>query len=197
MYMTKPPFFARWIYPEAIFEKKSADKKLLLTFDDGPHPVITPQVLEILAEHNIKATFFCLGERAEQYPEIIQMIRDQGHEIGNHGYRHLNGWKTDNDTYIKNVEKGKDILQTNLFRPPYGRLTPGQYHSLKKENSIIFWNLMLYDFDARFRLDEALKIANKSLNERSIIVLHDNEKSERNLVKLLKPLIELIKYNYI
>lgn len=197
MYMTKPPFFARWIYPEAIFEKKSADKKLLLTFDDGPHPEITPQVLEILAEHNIKATFFCLGERAEQYPEIIQMIRDQGHDIGNHGYRHLNGWKTDNDTYIKNVEKGKDILQTNLFRPPYGRLTPGQYHSLKKENSIIFWNLMLYDFDARFRLDEALKMANKSLNKRSIIVLHDNEKSERNLIKLLKPLIELIKYNYI
>ncbi|MBX7225528.1 MAG: polysaccharide deacetylase family protein [Chitinophagales bacterium] len=197
MNMTKPPFFARWIYPEAIFEKKSADKKLLLTFDDGPHPEITPQVLETLAEHNIKATFFCLGERAKQYPEIIQMIRDQGHDIGNHGYRHLNGWQTDNDTYIKNVEKGKDILQTNLFRPPYGRLTPGQYHSLKKENSIIFWNLMLYDFDARFRVDEALKIANKSLNERSIIVLHDNEKSGKNLVKLLKPLIELIKYNYL
>ena len=194
MYMTKPPFFAPWIYPEAIFERKSGDKKLLLTFDDGPHPELTPQVLEILAKHDLKATFFCLGERAEQYPEIIKMIRTQGHDIGNHGYQHLDGWQTDFNTYIQNTEKGKAITQSPLFRPPYGRLSPRQYHHLKKENQIIFWNLMLFDFDKNFTVERALKLARKNLNPSSIIVLHDNEKAGENMINLLKPLIELINH---
>jgi peptidoglycan/xylan/chitin deacetylase (PgdA/CDA1 family) len=134
MYLINIPKWQRWFFPGAIFSKKE-ENIVYLTFDDGPNTGITDDVLTILESYNAKATFFCLGKNAEQYPDLLKKIREKGHAIGNHGYKHINGWRTIDKTYIENVEKGKSILQSNLFRPPYGKITISQFLKLRKSNT--------------------------------------------------------------
>ena len=128
----RPCFVAGWIYPEALFRIKTTEKLLYLTFDDGPDPESTPVLLEILEKHNIKVIFFCNGRAAEKYPELIGQIKSQGHLIGNHGYNHLDGWRTSTEKYIADVENAAGFTSSDLFRPPYGRLSLGQYRKLKR-----------------------------------------------------------------
>jgi peptidoglycan-N-acetylglucosamine deacetylase len=150
---------------------------LYLTFDDGPDTDSTPAILKILAMYNIKATFFCSGEAAEKNPELISKILSEGHIIGNHGYSHLNGWKTSIDTYIKDVEKAFPVTSTGLFRPPYGKLTLRQYNKLKRRFRIVFWDIMPYDFDRSFGGENCLKVLKRKIRPGSVNVLHDTKGS--------------------
>ncbi len=162
------------LYPEAIFRIKTNEKQLLLTFDDGPDPASTPMLLEILSRYQVNAIFFCTGIKAEKYPGLVEKIRSSGHITGNHGYSHLNGWKTSKSSYIDDVEKADALTSPDLFRPPYGRLTPGQYKSLKGKYKIIFWDLMPYDFDNSLSAENVIKVLKERLRPGSIIVLHDS-----------------------
>lgn len=164
MYFVRTPYIIKKIFPEIIWDLPNAENKIYLTFDDGPHPEITPWILEHLKRYDAKATFFCLGKNAEKYPEIVKQILQDGHTIGNHGYAHLNGWKTENDMYVKDFEKGKKILkqvqddyvqvqdskkisrftlnddnksqnEQLLFRPAYGKIKKSQISFLKSEIS--------------------------------------------------------------
>jgi peptidoglycan/xylan/chitin deacetylase (PgdA/CDA1 family) len=90
----RPGIFSRVFYPGAFFRFRTREKVLCLTFDDGPDPESTPEILEILAARKVKALFFCTGRNAELYPRLVQQIRAAGHITGNHGFDHLNGWKT-------------------------------------------------------------------------------------------------------
>lgn len=147
-----------------------------LTFDDGPSEN-TDQILDFLAERKITASFFCLGQQIEKYPKTFERIMNEGHLVGNHGYAHLDGWKTHVDKYIEDVEKGYELNQSKLFRPPFGRLTPNQYRLLKKKFKIVMWSLMPGDFDHHVSVENcAIRISKAT--PRDIIVLHDHKDSD-------------------
>lgn len=166
---------------------------VFLTFDDGPIPEATPYILDILKAYDAKATFFCVGENVERYPHIYQRILDDGHTVGNHTYNHLNGWKTDQEAYVSNVEKSSDVIDSKLFRPPYGRIRPGQMEILSKKYNVIMWDVLSGDFDPKVSSDELYDNVVNNVKNGSIIVLHDNIKSIDKLKVALPKLLEFFK----
>ena len=173
---------ARCLYPEAIFRIKTTGKVLCLTFDDGPDPVSTPELLDILGKYQIRAIFFCSGSAAEKYPVLMNEMRNAGHLIGNHGYGHLNGWRTDSAEYISDVIKASFLTSDKIFRPPFGRLSIKQKKRLPESYKIIFWDIMAYDFDITFGSDKSLRILKNKIRPGSIIVLHDTASSCANAI---------------
>lgn len=151
--------------------------KLYLSFDDGPHPVITPQVLGLLDRYDARAAFFCVGENVERHPEVFEEIKLRGHLPGNHTHNHLNGWKTPLDEYYHNVRKCHEKVQSPWFRPPYGRITPAQIHTLKKEFNIVMWSVLSYDFDKTTHKQECIRLVQQHTRDGSILVFHDSEKA--------------------
>ncbi len=178
----KTPYVAKLIYPSLVWDMPSNENKIYLTFDDGPHPAITPMVLKILDKYDAKATFFCVGENIEKYPATFQLIKQSGHTVGNHSHNHLNGWKTSNSKYYKNIKKSKQLINSNLFRPPYGRISPAQIKHLKKEYKIIMWSVLSYDFDARISKEECLNLSINNSAAGTIIVFHDSEKAKEKML---------------
>ena len=189
MRLFRPFILSRLLYPLALFRIDTKEKELCLTFDDGPDPESTPRILDILEAHNVKAIFFCLGQKAGQYPHLVRLIISKGHIIGNHGYNHLSGWKTNKVDYIENVIKAAELTSPHLFRPPYGRIRPSQYRELTKRFRIFFWDLMPYDFDEQMGNENALNVLKNKIRPGSVIVLHDKTSS-----RVLTFLSEFIKY---
>lgn len=167
------PFPAGVIYPEAIYRIEGRGRKLFLTFDDGPDPVSTPVILNILRAHDVHATFFCSGRKVIATPGLFARIAAEGHAIGNHGFGHLNGLKTSVREYCADIFRGRDITCSNLFRPPYGRLRVRQFRILERSMRIVFWDIMPYDFDKRISPETSYKILKQRLRPGSVIVLHD------------------------
>lgn len=189
MRLFRPFFLLRLFYPEAVFRIKTRNKELCLTFDDGPSPHSTPQILDILEANNIRGLFFCSGQEAEKYPALISLISSKGHIIGNHGYSHLDGYITNTQVYIRNFSKGAKFTPGNIIRPPYGRIRPSQYSELSKNYRVFFWDLMPYDFDPRMTVQKVLNTLKKRIRNGSVIVLHDKPSSS-----VLSFLDEFIKY---
>ena len=175
MYLKVIPSFIQALYPKAIWN--SHDRPLLKwTFDDGPHPKSTPQLLDLLDLHNIKATFFCLGKNVKLYPHLLDAIIARGHALGNHGFEHLSGWKTTTQDYLDNVTKAGEFIESDLYRPPYGRITRAQYQRIIDDlkMNIVFWNLMPGDFDKKVSDNDIITfLANKKVDNQ-LIVLHDH-----------------------
>lgn len=162
------------LYPEAHFRIDTTEKLLCLSFDDGPDPDSTPGLLDILHNLNIRALFFCNGIAAEKYPGLVARIIAEGHSIGNHGFNHLNGWKTSCKEYCNDVIRASRLTSGKLFRPPYGKLSHRQYMEIKKTFRIFLWDVMPYDFDKSFGAERSLAILNRKIRPGSIVVLHDN-----------------------
>lgn len=173
MRLFRPFPFPELLYPEALFRISESAKELCLTFDDGPHPESTPGILSILEAHKVKAAFFCTGRDAEKFPELTRLLISKGHVIGNHGYEHLNGWKTKNQDYFENASRADEYTSSILFRPPYGRIRRSQYNVMKNKYRIIFWDLMPYDFDEKLGGQRAFNMLKTKIRPGSIIVLHD------------------------
>jgi len=178
----KSPSILKNLFPNLIWEIKTTNKEIFLTFDDGPHSKITPQVIKILDEFNVKATFFCVGENIIKYPDIYKQIVSNGHKTGNHSYNHINGWKTSNDEYFTNIEKADKLINSKLFRPPYGRISLSQIKPLSKIYSIIMWTVLTYDFDQKVNKEQCLSNSIKNTKSGSIVVFHDSLKAEKNLI---------------
>jgi peptidoglycan/xylan/chitin deacetylase (PgdA/CDA1 family) len=189
MRLFRPFFLLRLFYPEAVFRIKTRNKELCLTFDDGPSPHSTPQILDILEANNIRGLFFCSGQEAEKYPSLISLISSKGHIIGNHGYNHLDGYVTNTQVYIRNFSNGAKFTSENIMRPPYGRIRTSQYSELSKNYRVFFWDLMPYDFDPRMTSQKVLNNLKKRIRNGSVIVLHDKPSSS-----VLSFLDEFIKY---
>jgi peptidoglycan-N-acetylglucosamine deacetylase len=173
----RPWFFSGWFFPGAEFRIRTGGKVLYLTFDDGPDERSTPLILDILERHNVKALFFCNGRNAEKFPGLISLLKTRGHLIGNHGYDHLNGWKTSSGKYCENVRTAAPHTSDKLFRPPFGRITPVQYRLLRNDYRIFFWDIMPYDFDKSLDAGRCFEILIKKIRPGSIIVLHDTSDS--------------------
>lgn len=182
MWLFRPGLLARCLYPEAIFRIKTTEKVLYLTFDDGPDQYSTPLLLDILDRHGVKALFFCDGRAAEKYPDLMDKIRNKGHMIGNHGYSHLNGWRTGSDKYINDVTRASNFTSGKVFRPPYGGLSLKQKKILLKSFKIFFWDIMPYDFDISFGTLNSLRILKNKIRAGSIIILHDSVSSCANKI---------------
>lgn len=175
----KIPKWLRRIYPEAIWDFSFQEgKSVYLTFDDGPHPEVTPTILDILNKFNAKATFFCAGKNAEKFPELIGQLKSAGHQIANHGFEHLNSKKLTDQLFLENVIKGKEITNSNCFRPPYGKITRHQYRLLRENGiQLVLWTAMSYDFDSGLPSSKRIKKMKEATQNGCIFVFHDNIKS--------------------
>lgn len=178
------------IAPNVTWKVKTNDKVLYLTFDDGPHPSITPMVLSILEEYNAKATFFCVGDNVTKYPEIFNDIISKGHAVGNHTFNHIKGWQSTNQAYIDNIKKAAEVIPSNLFRPPYGRIKPSQIKLLKNDYRIIMWSILTRDYDKSLNPYTALKHLNKLTKPGDVVVFHDSEKAKENMLVMLKGMLQ-------
>jgi peptidoglycan/xylan/chitin deacetylase (PgdA/CDA1 family) len=182
MRLFRPGFMAGWFYPDAIFRIKTTEKLLCLTFDDGPDQKSTPQIVNMLDKYKIKAVFFCNGRSAEKYPSLIQQLISHGHVIGNHGFSHLNGWKTSRRKYITDITNAAEYTSSVLFRPPYGRLRLIQYLKLRRKYKVVLWDVMPYDFDMSFGYKNTLTVLMKKIRPGSIVVLHDQPSSSALII---------------
>jgi len=180
MYLTKTPYVLKKLYPALTWHKNRDARSIFLSFDDGPIPIVTPFVLNILKQYGAKATFFCIGDNVNKHPDIYQQVLADGHRIGNHTYNHLKGWKTGDETYIANFLKCDEQLHTNLFRPPYGRIKNSQVKKLRAINpdlQIIMWDVLSGDFDFNLTPKACLKNVLKHTGNGSIVVFHDSLKA--------------------
>jgi peptidoglycan/xylan/chitin deacetylase (PgdA/CDA1 family) len=190
MHFVRVPYIIKKLYPKAIWSIPNSEKIIYLTFDDGPIPEITPWVLDVLKEKNVNATFFCVGENAKNNSDILHRIISEKHAIGNHTYNHLKGWNTHTLTYIKNTEKCAEIIKSNLFRPPYGRIKQNQYKLLSKKYKIIMWDVLSGDYDKKVSPEKCLENVVNNLRNGSIIVFHDSLKAKLNLQYALPKFID-------
>ena len=168
----------------------SSGKRIYLTFDDGPIPGLTEWIADYLDKYSIKATFFCVGDNVVKNPAMYKRIKDAGHSLGNHTHNHIKGFYTNNETYFENVEACNQVMQTNLFRPPYGQLKFSQERILARKYKIIMWDILSYDYSQTITPEKCLQNAVKYTRPGSIIVFHDNIKAEKNITYALPRAID-------
>jgi peptidoglycan-N-acetylglucosamine deacetylase len=197
-YFIKTPWIAKKFFSSYIWSLPTNENDVYLTFDDGPHPTITPWVLDQLKQFDAKATFFCIGNNVEKHPDVYQKVLDDEHAIGNHTYHHLNGWKTDDNKYIDDVSAAAQLIKSNLFRPPHGRIRNSQAKRInaameRDDVSIIMWDVLSADFDASFSPEQCLNNVLENVTAGSIIVFHDSEKAFNNLKYALPKTLESLK----
>jgi peptidoglycan-N-acetylglucosamine deacetylase len=183
-YFVKTPVWLQKIFPKMIWRIKADEKKIFLSFDDGPHPLHTMFVLNQLKKYNAKATFFCIGNNVRLYPEIYKQIIEDGHSIGNHTYNHLNGKKSKDDEYINDVLEAAKYIDSSLFRPPYGQIKRFQAKVLRemlRPYKIIMWTVLSGDFDSKITKEKCLENVLFNTANGSIVVFHDSEKAAEKM----------------
>ena len=188
--MVRPPTYFRFLYPGVVWNKPSKEKILYLTFDDGPTPEVTSSVLDLLSSHQAKATFFCIGENVEKHPALYNRIKAEGHSIGNHTHTHPNSWKVNSDFYLNDVEEARKVINSNLFRPPYGKLTPRTLFSLRNKYQIIMWDVISGDFDEKVSVEQVQRNVIKNATNGSIIVFHDSVRAAPRMLEVLPKILK-------
>jgi len=180
-YFTKTHFWLKMLYPTCVwnYKQERKEKKIYLSFDDGPHGAATPFVLDELKKKNAKATFFCIGKNVQEESSLYKRILMEGHRVGNHTQNHMNGWKTDNKIYLENIEKAREFIDSDLFRPPYGRATAFQIRNLidKLHYKVVMWDVLAGDFDPKVNGMQAAQRVIQNAKSGSIIVFHDSAKA--------------------
>jgi peptidoglycan/xylan/chitin deacetylase (PgdA/CDA1 family) len=201
MYFIKTPFWLRLIYRSCIWRKSSQERVLYLSFDDGPHPEATPFVLDQLAKFDAKASFFCIGKNVQLHPKIYDTIIAAGHVVGNHTQNHMNGWKNNTKNYIADIQEATKVIDSNLFRPPYGRIRFSQIKALRLQaalpQQIIMWDVLSGDFDTTITGEKCAQNVIQYAGPGSIIVFHDSTKAmDRLRVALPKVLAHFSSLGY-
>ena len=190
MFIEQVPGFVRNLFPKALWRMNPNEKAVYLTFDDGPIPVITPWVIDLLGHYGIKATFFMVGDNVRKHPQEFRQVIEAGHRVGNHTFNHLKGLFTNTRDYVENVEKADALIHSNLFRPPHGMLRRSQYKELNKRYQFVMWDLVTRDYSYRLNGEEVLDNVKRLVRNGSIITFHDSLRSEKNLKYALPRAIE-------
>ncbi len=189
-FWVKTPAIIQWLISDVTWRKKKTDKIIYLTFDDGPIPIITPKILEILNQYNARATFFCVGDNVVKHPEIYEKVLAAGHSVGNHTHHHLNGTFTSTKKYLKDVADCAQVVDSKLFRPPYGRLRWFQKKFLRKHYELIYWDVLSWDFRAELSNEQVLKNVLSQTTNGSIVLFHDSLRSEPRVLYALPKFLE-------
>jgi len=198
LYFIKTPWWLKRLYPRCVWDIPVKEKIIYLTFDDGPHPVVTPFVLDTLKQYNAKATFFCIGKNVAAHTDIYQRTLEEGHRVGNHTSQHLNGWKVTDELYIQDILAAGKYIDSSLFRPPYGKITRFQVKLLtgirnspvNNNFSIIMWDVLSGDFDTSLTADTCAVNVIKNAQAGSVIVFHDSEKAFPRMREALPKTLE-------
>ncbi|MEI6888852.1 MAG: polysaccharide deacetylase family protein [Bacteroidales bacterium] len=191
MYAVTPPWFYRVFSPQYLLcQVPTVEKVAWLTFDDGPVPEATPEVLQILSKYKVKATFFCVGDNVRKYRQIFDDVIAEGHAVGNHTYSHISGWKASPGAYYNNVMHCRDYFESKLFRPPHGRFTPGQYFLLRNDFRWVLWSALTMDYHHSVSPEQCLRNAVDNLKPGAVIVFHDSIKAREKLLYALPRFIE-------
>lgn len=185
MYLAKTPRVIQKLFPNFTWKVPSEEKTIYLTFDDGPNPEVTPWVLEQLATYDAKATFFAIGENVEKHASVFQQIIDAGHTTGNHTYNHVSGWASDNIPFFHNTRRCARLVNSSLFRPPFGRLKPKQAQFIQRHYRIVMWDVMSGDFDQNTTKEKCLANVINNTETGSIVVFHDSLKAKDKLEYVL------------
>ncbi|RYY56779.1 MAG: polysaccharide deacetylase family protein [Chitinophagaceae bacterium] len=193
-YFIKTPWWLKKVYPNYTWDIPAKEKIVYLSFDDGPHEVATPFVLDELKKAGATATFFCIGKNVVAQPAIYRRILDEGHSVGNHTHNHLNGWKTSNRIYLNDVAEAGKYIDSDLFRPPYGRISRFQAsalaNALKKPSvKVVMWDVLSADFDTTLSGEDCLKNVVLNIKPGSIVIMHDSQKAWERLEYLLPRLM--------
>lgn len=183
----------RWIW-HGIWRRKVAGKRqVYLTFDDGPCPETTPQLLDILDRNGIKATFFCVGDNVRKYPELFAELIRRGHRVGNHTMHHLKGFRTACQTYVADVEMADSLIGSSLLRPPYGRIRLSQLRRLRSKYTIVFWDVITRDYNRKLSPEFVCGVVRRYARNGSVIVFHDSQKASKNMLAAIQPSIDYLK----
>lgn len=185
------PFFLKWLFPFRTWTIQS-DQAVFFTFDDGPHPEITPWLLDLAQEKKAKFTFFWLGKNMLNYPELVDRALKEGHTIGNHGMEHLNAYKVKHKKYIENVKEGSAIAPHNLFRPPYGRLSWRKSWLLKNETNVVMWSWLSYDWLVSSAPSQIINKCKKHIRPGKVLVFHESEKTKDKIKEIIPPLLNFV-----
>ncbi len=191
MYL-QPPKLLQYVFPDIIWNIREPDRTLYVTFDDGPNPETTLEILRVLEKYDAKATFFCLGKKALQFPELIETVIKNGHTPGNHGFDHLDGWRTKTGTYVQNMEKACEFISSNLFRPPHGHLSPAQLRAIRKKYQLVMWDVMSYDFKVP-NAGICYNIIERHAKKGSVIVFHEINKTLNITLQALESTLHFYK----
>lgn len=188
--MLRKEHIAAKIYRDLTWHFAGKENEIFLTFDDGPTPGITPWVLDVLDKFEAKATFFCIGKNVQKHPDLYKEILKRGHSVGNHTNTHIKGWRASNKKYKQNIEKAAKVINSNLFRPPYGRIRPRQISSIKQDFKIIMWDVLTKDYDRKVSEEECFRNTLDYSESGSIVVFHDIKKAEKNIKYALPKLLQ-------
>lgn len=192
MYLIKTPGVIQGLFPNFVWRVNTKEKKIFLTFDDGPIPEVTPWVIKQLEKYNAKATFFCVGDNIEKHTDVLDSIVDAGHDLGNHTFNHLSGWATDKLPYFHNVRKCARLVHSSLFRPPYGKMRPSQMQFLQRHYKIVMWDVLSADFDSEISREQCYSNVVDNVRPGSIVVFHDSLKAMKNLKYALPKVLETL-----
>ena len=177
MFIEQPAVWLRWLWPKAIWRMNHNEKSVYLTFDDGPIPESTPFILQTLREHNVKATFFMVGDNVRKYPELYQQIVNEGHQVGNHTHNHISGFRHTLHDYSYNTEKANAYIHSHLFRPPHGWMRMAQYAWLSRRYKIVMWDVVTRDYSKWMTAQDVFNTVKSYTRNGSIITFHDSLKS--------------------
>ena len=193
MIIEQPAIWLRWLYPRATWRMNRNERAVYLTFDDGPIPASTPFILQTLAEFDIHATFFMVGDNVRKYPDLYRQIVAAGHRVGNHTYHHLGGFKHLAKTYIDDTERANDLIHSHLFRPPHGCMSHSEYLWLRRKYRIVMWDLVTRDYSKWLTADDVYDNVRRYARNGSIITFHDSLKSIGKLRTALPRSIEWLR----
>lgn len=192
------PVLFQFLFPGYVWHRSRKEKAVYLTFDDGPVPEVTDFVLEELEKRQMKATFFMVGDNVAKHLSLAVKVRDQGHQIGNHTYNHLNGRLHPSEEYLDNVKQCQSILSeklgvdTTLFRAPYGRLKREQRILISRTHQIIMWDVLAGDFHPQQTPARCLAKIKQHTHNGSIILFHDQEKTKEMIFSVLPEFLDFI-----
>lgn len=195
MFIERPPFLYRMYFSEALWRVPQSEKCVYLTFDDGPIPQVTPWVLDVLQQFDVKATFFCTGDNVARNPGLFNSLRANGHQVGNHTMSHVQGIHMNTPDYLRNIEKAHDLIQSPLFRPPHGFMRPSQFAAIKEKYTTVMWDVVTRDYSRNLNSMQVFDNVRRYTRNGSIIVFHDSLKSQKNLVDALPRSIEWLLEN--
>lgn len=188
--LVRPPRLLQQVYPGALWRMPATDKTIYLTFDDGPVPGVTTEALAVLKQFGVHATFFCVGDNVQKHPEVFAQLLAEGHRTGNHTFNHFDGWTHTRMSYLRNVQQCAGVVQSNLFRPPYGRMRRSQHHAIRRHYKVVMWDVLTCDFNTKLEGEACLNLALLYSRPGSIVVFHDSLKAAPRMLHALPRYIE-------